>query len=366
MGQGLQNAITGQFGRLSVDRLTIQNKGTGFGPPGSTVVEKLNDDDLKIIERVGGIDAVIPRLIRVGELEYNEVSGFGYATDVPMDKDNMKLFYETLGAEIEIGKLLDSNDLGKVLLGNYFLETNDFKKPFEVGKDVRINDKSFEIIGFLKQSSSFTTNSVVYMLSRDLEDLLDIEGEYDLIVVKVEDKDEVEDIAEEIREKLREDRDEEPGEESFSVNTPIQSLESVNTILGIVNIIVIGIAMISLLVGGIGIANTMYTSVVERTKEIGVMKAIGAQNKDVLIVFLIEAGLLGLTGGIAGALFGIGAAFAISEIANQLLGPDVFLVTISYPLMAGAILFSFLVGVISGILPARQASKLNVVDALRN
>jgi len=96
------------------------------------------------------------------------------------------------------------------------------------------------------------------------------------------------------------------------------------------------------------------------------MKAIGAQNKDILIIFLIESGLLGLVGGVAGAIIGLGGAMGIAEIANQTLGEDLFAIAISYPLLLGAISFSFFVGILSGVFPALQASKLNVVDALRS
>jgi len=110
----------------------------------------------------------------------------------------------------------------------------------------------------------------------------------------------------------------------------------------------------------------MYTSVLERTGEIGVMKAVGAKNKDVLIIFLIESGLLGLVGGIIGAILGLGMAFGVSSIAGVALGGIDLGVKVSYPLLFGAIGFSFFIGIISGVFPAMQAAKLNVVDALRN
>ena len=366
MGQGLETAITGQFGALSVDTLTIHNKGTGFGPPGSTVVEKLNNNDLEIIESVRGVDLVVPRLIRVGSLEYNEIAGFGFASDIPEEKERREFIYDTFNIKAEEGRLIQQGDSGKVMLGNFFLDTDDFEKDFRVGKTVRLNGEDFKIIGILEQSSTFQLNSVVFMTTSDFQDTFEIEDEYDLIVVKVGDKDKIEEIGEEIERKLRRDRNEKEDEETFSVETPLQALGAVNTILNIINLIVIGIAAIALLVGGIGIANTMYTSVLERTKEIGIMKAIGARNKDILSIFLIESGLLGLVGGIAGALIGLGGALAISGIANQALGADLFLVSISYPLLLSAVSFSFFVGVVSGILPALQASKLNVVDALRS
>jgi putative ABC transport system permease protein len=109
----------------------------------------------------------------------------------------------------------------------------------------------------------------------------------------------------------------------------------------------------------------MYTSILERRKEIGVMKAIGAKNSDIAQIFLIESGLLGLVGGILGAIVGISIAFLGAGIANQALEENLFKVSISYTLIFSAIAFSFVIGALSGVLPAIQASKTNVVDALR-
>ena len=368
LGAGLKTAVLGQFGGLSVDTLTIQNKGTGFGPPGSTVIEKLNDDDLKIIKSVNGVKRIIPRLIRVGQLEYNKVSGFGYGADIPEEKDNIEFVYNAFELEAEEGRLLEAGDVGKILMGNDFADTDEFGKPFEVGKKVKVKgaiEKEFEIVGFLKKSSSFQLNGVVFFMHNDLAEVMDTEGEYDLFAVQVEDKNDIEEVANAIADKLRRDRNEKVGDETFTVETPLQSLSAVNNVLNIINVIVIGIAFISLFVGGVGIANTMYTSVIERTREIGIMKAVGAQNADVLWLFLIEAGLLGLVGGIVGALMGLGGAVLVSNIANSALGNDLFKVSVNYSLLFGAVGFSFFVGIISGVLPALQASKLNVVDALR-
>ena len=365
MGQGLETAITGQLGGLAVDILDIQNKGVGFAPPGSTVIEKLNNHDIRIIEGVQGVEKVIPRLFRVGSLEYNGVAGFGYAMDIPEEEDFREFIYERSSFKAEEGRLLRAEDTGKVMLGNNFLTMDDFGKDFKVGKTVKINDDNFEIVGFLEKTDNFQLGGMVFMNNRDLKDLMNIDDEIDLISVQVTDKNDIEFVAEEIEDSFRRDRGEKEGEETFSVKTPLQSLAAVNNILNIINVIVIGIAMISLFVGGVGIANTMYTSVVERTKEIGIMKAVGARNKDVLYIFLIESGMLGLVGGIAGALIGLGGAFAVSSMANQAIGGDLFQVSISYSLLFGAVSFSFFVGIFSGIFPAMQASKLNVVDALR-
>ena len=126
------------------------------------------------------------------------------------------------------------------------------------------------------------------------------------------------------------------------------------------------IASISLIVGGIGITNTMYTAVLERTKEIGVMKAIGARNSMIFALFSIESGLLGLIGGIIGILIGLALAYGFAAAGRVALGVDLIQAHISPFLLIGALLFSFIVGTSAGVLPALQAAKLQPVDALRS
>ena len=192
MGAGLKTAITGQFGALSVDRLTVQNKQASFGPPGSTVVEKLNKHDLDIIKNVNGVDIAVPRLIRVTEIEYNKISRFNYISDIPEDKESLDFVLSSLNLEIEKGRFLQVGDSEKVVLGNDFLETDNFEKKLEVGKTIKINGKDFEIVGFLKKSSSFEFNGVILVMSDDLKDTLNIVDEYDMIVLQVSDKDIIE------------------------------------------------------------------------------------------------------------------------------------------------------------------------------
>jgi len=365
LGNGLRTAVTGQFGSLSIDTLTIQNAETGFGPPGSTAIEKLEDSDLEIINSISGIEKVIPRWIRISKLEYNGVSRFFYLSNIPEEKDKIDFVYSNTGLKIDEGKLLKQGDRGKVLLGSQIAGKNTFGKKIRIGNKIEIQGEEFEVVGILKPSSSFVFNGVVLMMQEDMKDLLEIDDEWDLIVAKVEDRNKIQDIAEDIKKELRKDRKLKKGEEDFSVQTPLEGLSAVNTILNVINIVVTGIASISLIIGGIGIANTMYTSVLERNKEIGTMKAIGARNKDILFIFLIESALLGLVGGIIGAGLGLGLAFLISIGASAALGSNILQVSISYLLLLGAIGFSALIGMLAGTLPAIQASKLNPSEALR-
>lgn len=365
MGQGLREAVTGQFSALSADRLIVQNAETGFGPPGSTAVKKLNEKDIRIIESIDGVKSVIPRILRLVKTEYNSVLKFNYAASMPEDKKKIEIIYSSFNIEAELGRLLNENDKGKIVLGSDFLDNGEFGKPLRLKSKLKIQGKEFEVLGFLKKTSTFQVNSAILMSEDDMNEILNINNEYDLIAVQVSDKNKIEEISEEISRKFRQDRNEKLGEESFTIQTPLQALGTINTILNIINIIVSGIAAISLLVGGIGIANTMYTSVLERTREIGTMKAIGAKNKDILIIFLIESGLLGAIGGIVGAVLGLGFAYFASIGVNAYFDSNIFVPQISLPLLFSAIAFSFLIGIASGVLPALQGSKLKPVEALR-
>jgi len=365
LSNGLQNAVTGQFSTLSPDTLMVQSAGTSFGPPGSGAVRKLTEHDLDIISSINGVEMAIPRLVRSVKVEYNKVLGFKYLGSMPESEEQMDYIYRTLNAKVADGAFLKIWDSGKVIIGADFAKKEEFEKEIKVGAKLDIQNESFEVAGIMQKASSFQLNNVALMMESDMKDALGISDEIDVIVVKVVDQDRVEEVAELIKREMRKDRNQKEGEEDFSVQTPLNALQSINTILNIINLIVSGIAAISLVVGGIGIANTMYTSVLERTREIGVMKAIGAQNSDVLKVFLVESGLLGLAGGVVGAIIGIAFAFAASFIANAALGQSILLVTISFPLVIAAVSFSFIIGLVSGILPAIQASELKPVQALR-
>jgi putative ABC transport system permease protein len=200
-----------------------------------------------------------------------------------------------------------------------------------------------------------------------MRDLFGIpDDEFDIIVAQVEDTDEIGDVQEEIERYLRRERDVREGEEDFSVQSPESALEDVNSVLTGVQIFVYVIAGISILVGGFGIMNTMFTSVLERTRDIGVMKSIGARNSNIFTLFFIESGLIGMVGGIVGALVGVSLALGLAAAGSAALGSDLIKADISPLLFAGSIGGSFFLGSIFGIIPAVQAAKLHPVEALRH
>jgi putative ABC transport system permease protein len=153
------------------------------------------------------------------------------------------------------------------------------------------------------------------------------------------------------------------GKKVFQVFTTKQLTEQIGTVTNMLSIVLGGIAGIALLVAGIGIANTMYMSIMERTREIGIMKAIGASNRNVLEIFLMEAALIGLIGGIIGDLLGTGLSEGLGVVLKNF-GLS-FGTKVTLDLLALGLVFSTSVSVLFGLLPARKAAKLRPIEALR-
>jgi len=186
-----------------------------------------------------------------------------------------------------------------------------------------------------------------------------------IIAVRVKDLKTINNVQRDIEELLRKERDVKEGEEDFTVQSPEATLETLDQTLFGVQLFISIIAFVSIIVGGIGITNTMYTSVLERTKEIGIMKSIGARNSVIFTIFFVESGFLGLVGGMIGATFGVILANVAAFAGRQALGSELIQADISFSLIFGSLLFSFIVGLIAGVVPAVQASKKNPVDSLR-
>src|SRR3989338_2534015 len=301
LGQGMKEAIGNVFLSIGSDKILVQAKsGLQFaGPPGSSAASNLTTHDINVIKKVNGVAQAGARLIKPAKLEFGNEVKFYFAASMPDDEEGRKLITEINRYETESGRLLKKGDKFKAFIGDSVANKGIFKKKkIELGNKLKINDVEFEVVGILKKSGNPQQDRVVIVPEDTLRDILKIDKKkVDVIAVKVQKGVDVNSVADEIEKAIRRDRGLKLGKEDFEVSTPQQILETLDSILTMVEIVLIGIAAISLLVGGIGIANTMYTAVIERTKEIGIMKSIGAQNKDILLIFVIESGLLGLAGG---------------------------------------------------------------------
>ncbi len=366
LGNAMKVAITSQFGEGNTEVITIQAGGLQYGAPGSFVTNPLTAEDAEAVNRLSSVEFAVGRNIKTGKLEYNNILGIGSALSVP--KGYEKEVYEILDdIEPEYGRLLESGDSGKVVLGYNFHDrkTNGFGKDIVPGRTVLINDDEFEVVGILKKKGSLLYDWTVYMYEDELNDLVGNDEEtVDMIEAKVKSKDLMVRAEEEIEKLMRQRRDVDVGEEDFSVTTPEATLETVNSVLGAIQAFIIIIASISILVGSIGIVNTMTTSVLERKKEIGIMKSVGARNSQIFSQFFIESGFLGLTGGIFGAVFGILIGYIGTLAINNWLGSGIGF-QIDYFLIFFTLIGSFLIGAVAGITPAMQAANQNPVEALR-
>ena len=366
LGEGLRLAIMSQFGFLGPDVLGVQASGIAFaGPPGQAVANPLSDELVDKVGKVNGVEASIARYIESVTVEFNDRQKILIVGSIP-NGENRKILETMVNLRTEEGRLLRDGDTRKVMIGNNLKDDDEFGRGIKVGDRILVNGFSFEVAGILEKKGSFIFDNNIFMNENSMIDILGTEKEkVDVIAVKVKDQSRINEIKANIEELLREERDVDKGEEDFQVESPQQTLEALNSTLFAVQLFVYIIVAISLAVGGIGIMNTMYTAILERTKEIGVMKSIGARNSAIFFMFFIESGLLGTVGGIIGILLGMGFAYGISFVGRLALGSDLIRASINPLLIVGALLFSFVLGTLFGVLPAYQASKLNPVDSLR-
>jgi len=363
LGQGLQEAINEQFEIMGSNKLIVMpGRGMGAMMAGA---DKLTFRDLEIIKKTKGVDIAAEFIYGTSLVEFRDKVKQTIITGLPTD-ETAKILKEMQGFEAEKGRDLKQSDKNKAVIG--YLVAKD-KSFFEKGVSLRdkiiIRGKEFKVVGIMKQIGNPQDDSQIYIPIDTAREILEKENEIDTIYVQIKLGFQPDNVAENIKKELRDLRNEKKGEETFSVQTFKQLLETFEKIFGVVQAVLVGIAAISLLVGGVGIMNTMYTSVIERTKEIGTMKAVGAKNSDILSIFLIESGLLGLVGGAIGVGIGIGLAKGAEYLASQALGTDLLKASLNPMIIFGALAFSFIIGSLSGVAPAYQASKLKPIDALR-
>lgn len=364
LGQGLQSAINDQFLNMGVNRITIQGKGSSFGPPGTNAVGKLGAHDISILEKIKGVDMALGRYIKASTIQFGRNEELTYVLSVPDSEEGAKKLWEFSNYDIDEGRLLSTKDKYKAFLGYDAKDVDG--RIVEVGQKIRIENQDFTVVGTAKKKGNPIFDGSVLISQNVMEDIFETsDNDFNMIVVFIDNNYDLETVKDIAERTMRRDRGQKEGEEDFALSTPQEALESLNSILLTVQILLVGIAAISLVVGGIGIANTMYTAVLERTKEIGIMKSIGAKNKHIMIIFLFESGLLGLAGGVLGLLLGVLIGKSVEAGAFYYFGESIIKTSFHPFLIIGSLLFAFLLGAMAGTLPARQASKLKPVDALR-
>ncbi|MFT4868271.1 MAG: putative ABC transport system permease protein [Candidatus Nanohaloarchaea archaeon] len=365
LSQGLEDSITQEFEDLGANTIYIL-PGSGVqglfqgGIEGSA---EIGESDLETVRRSQGVGEAGPMIYAqsVGEFqgEQQRVPLIGIPTD-----SSQEMIMESNAMEVEEGRNLRSNDRLSALAGSNLNSGNIFDQEVGLRSQITVRDNDIRVIGIMASSGDPEYDRSLVMPIDSVRDVLGDEDRTDYILARPQSGQNPSEVADEIERNLRQERNVREGEEDFTVSTADDLLESFLSILGLVQYVVIGIVSIALFVGGLGIMNTMYMSVSERTKEIGIMKSLGATRKQILSIYLIESGALGLIGGVIGVAVGLGisevAFYFVRQYANMPLYPNR-----SLGLIGGALSVSFVLGVVSGFLPARKAAKLEPVEAIR-
>jgi putative ABC transport system permease protein len=355
VGEGLENAINEQFEKMGISSIRVVPKGLRGPPVG---VEGLTTKDVDVVEKIVGVDYATPILA------FNEQVHFGSEEQlkriIAYPVQNAEGRFADVDMKFMEGRAFTESEKDGLLVG-YEIAKEDFDKEMRIRNTLKIKGKKFRIVGIFEEAGVPMMDQSIYMPIDTARDLFDEPDLVSGITLQLKKGVNIDNVAKDVKKKLKRARD----DENFEVFTPEQMLAQLGDILKIVRFILAGIAGISLLVGGIGILNAMYTSVLERTREVGVMKAIGATNFNIMGLFLMESGMIGLTGGLVGAILGIFFAFSVELIAAQL-GFGLISISINWSLIAFALGFAFTVGVVSGTLPAWRAAKLQPIEALRD
>jgi putative ABC transport system permease protein len=366
LGQGLQESIIQQFQSLGSDKLII-SPGGGSGLSGQTLgseTNKLTDKDVEIIRGTKGVKEVSFYVYGIAGIKFKDTIKYTWIIGLPLDSS--KSILESMqNWDIKDGRDLRQGDKYKATVGSELWRGRYFPEKVGIGNKIEIGTGEFRVVGTITPIGNPSDDSQVYIPFDIAREIFNKKDAVDMIIVQADEGINVNEVKADIEKALRRYRKVKEGEEDFSVLTTEQMLEIFSVIFNAVQVVFIGIAAISLIVGGIGIMNTMYTSVLERTNEIGIMKAIGARNSFIMLIFLIESGLLGLVGGAIGIGLGIGLSKGMEVIISTTLGITYLKAYFPLYLIIGSLFFSFIVGCISGVFPAMRAAKQSPVDSLR-
>jgi len=351
MGIGVQNYVSDQFESLGSNVMFIMPGNADFTDDPANIYGKVKFEEkhIELISRHAAdyVEIVSPSVRFSGTVEYKTKS-FYSSIYAPNHKAQ-----EVFDLYVQEGRFFneieEKNKIRVVTMGPNVVEEL-FPNSNPIGKKIKIEDVSYEVIGYTKKKGADYDDNVYIPYTVSMEDF-EIDN-FQGIIVKVKSSQDVEIAKKQVTMALLRDLD----QDDFQIISPEDILESIQSILTVLTAAVGAIAGISLLVGGIGIMNIMLVSVTERTREIGLRKALGASPKDIAYQFLIESVMIGVGGGLVGLLFGWLASLAARSVVRT-----------QVPLWAVLLSFCFsvLVGALFGTYPAIKASKKDPIEALR-
>ena len=324
--------------------------------------KNLTEKDVQAIKTVEGVAFIHGTVSGRGDMQY-----LAQTSSVSIQGVDPFAWANIVTTGLEAGRYLAQGDSGTIVVGNR-LAKSSFRQPLGLNQVVAIEGRSFRIVGLLKESGGFGSgeDSSVFMPIDDARDILSKKSDYyDSIVFKVNDPAITILAANTTDQRLLLSRHLTSNTKDFTITTAKAIQERLTDVTQTFTLFLGAIAAVSLIVGAVGIANTMFTSVLEKTREIGIMKAIGAKNRDILLIFLLNSGFVGLVSGIIGIGFGVVVSYVLPNFLSGI-GPGGSVRTvIPLGLLGEALLVSVAIGMIAGAIPAIRASRQRPVDALR-
>ncbi|MEI6528124.1 MAG: ABC transporter permease [bacterium] len=368
LGQGAQNLILGQVKGLGATTVIVLPGKISFGPStaASTMNDSLKEKDLNLIKAKANVPNskyIMPMVVGSGKAVYGsnvyQVAVFGSGELVP----------QIFSISPDRGYFFSDDDVrsrSAVVVIGYKVKQRLFENEDAVGQKIRIKNTTFKVIGVLpEKGSSSSFDDAVFMPYTTTQQYITGTKFYSRIVVVADTEANLKSTVNDITNTLRDSHNiTDPEKDDFSVTTSADIAKTLGTVTSALTAFLAAVAAISLIVGGVGIMNIMLVSVTERTKEIGLRKALGATDKDIQTQFLLEAVILTALGGIIGIILGSALAYVVSLLISKFAGLDWQYV---FPISAAilGLVVSSLVGLVFGIYPARQAAKKSPMEALR-
>ena len=363
LSQGLKTTVLNQLRAVGTDIVMIM--------PGdiSDIITtmmggtKLTEEDLNTIKKTQGVQAVIPNVYKATLIKYQNQTKTVILSGMDL-RNSLDIYQNDIGMKIAQGRW-PLPEKREIVVGS--LVPTDVFPGLKINTTATIKGRRFEVVGVLKSMGSKQDDTMVGIDINLYQGITGERKEAPQAIAKISQGYSVDQVAKNIKTNLEENAKRRVGQEggkAYSVLTSEAIGSIVGNIMGIIQMVIFAFGGIAILVGGIGIMNTMYTSVRERTKEIGILKAVGAKNSSIVMIFLMESGIIGLIGGFLGMIPGLGLAKLIQAYGQ--VHPLFYIeASITPGIILFGILFSIGVGCLSGFFPARSAANLKPVEALR-